>query len=161
MKIVDLVVAGIFALFSIYLMWKSAELPIGWQPGEGPGGGAFPFWLATAMLVCSVLIFARNILRLSVEGRATSIFMDRESTRLFFTVSLALAAMIGLIHVIGVYFSVPLFMMFYMRRLGHHSWKLVLAVSLSTPVLIFLLFEKVLLILLPKGITEEWFYIFF
>lgn len=161
MKLADLIVSGVFALFSLYLMVKSAELPIGWLEGEGPGGGAFPFWLSTGMLICSVLIFARNIIRLSPEGNATDIFMDRDTTRFFLTVLVSLAIMIGLIHVIGMYFSVPLFLIFYMRHLGKHSWPKVLIIGLTTPVLTFLLFEKVLLILLPKGLTETWFYIFY
>ena len=47
MRVAELVMAVVMAIFSLYLMWKSAELPIGWIPDEGPGGGAFSFWLAT------------------------------------------------------------------------------------------------------------------
>ncbi len=161
MKRADLIVSAILALFSIYLMVKSAELPVGWLPGEGPGGGAFPFWLALAMLICSVLIFLRNVMRLSVEGRATEIFMDREAVRLFVVVLISLSAMIGLIHIIGVYFSVPLFMVFYMRWFGGHSWKKTISVAVTMTVGTFILFEKILLIILPKGLTESWFYIFY
>ena len=35
--------AALMAAFSLYTMWKSAELEIGWIPNQGPGGGAFPF----------------------------------------------------------------------------------------------------------------------
>ena len=38
----EISMAGLLALFSLYLMWKSAELPIGYIRGEGPGGGAWP-----------------------------------------------------------------------------------------------------------------------
>ena len=161
MKRADLVVSGILALFSIYLMVKSTELPIGWIPGEGPGGGAFPFWLAVGMLITSVLIFAQNLRGKSEEGRSSKGFMDQDARHLFGTVLVSLSIMIGLIHIIGVYFSVPLFLLFYMRYLGGHSWLLTLTVSISTPILTFLLFEKVLLILLPKGYTDPLFYIFY
>ena len=43
MRKAEMSMAVFMALFSIYLMWKSAELPIGWIPEEGPGGGAFSF----------------------------------------------------------------------------------------------------------------------
>ncbi len=161
MRLADLVVAGVLALFSIYLMVKSAELPIGWLPGEGPGGGAFPFWLALVMLICSVLIFARTLLRLSPEGKSTALFMGKEATRLFLIVLVSLSIMIGLIEIVGVYVSVPLFMIFYLRYLGSHSWWLTVFVAVTTPVVTFILFEKILLILLPKGITDPLFYIFF
>jgi hypothetical protein len=161
MRLADLVVAGVLALLSIYLMVKSAELPIGWLPGEGPGGGAFPFWLALGMLICSVLIFARTLLRLSPEGKATGLFMDKGATRLFLIVLVSLSIMIGLIEIVGVYVSVPLFMIFYLRYLGGHSWWLTGFVAVATPVVTFILFEKILLILLPKGITDPLFYVFF
>ena len=44
MRRAELLMALVLALLSVYLMWKSWELPIGWIPDEGPGGGAFPFW---------------------------------------------------------------------------------------------------------------------
>ena len=56
MRKAELVMALCLAAFSAYLMLKSAELPIGWIPDEGPGGGAFPFWLAAGMFVCCMCI---------------------------------------------------------------------------------------------------------
>jgi hypothetical protein len=50
MRYGEIVTAGVLALFSIYLMWKSTELPVGYIEGRGPGGGAWPFWLSAIML---------------------------------------------------------------------------------------------------------------
>jgi len=161
MKIADLVASGVLALFSIYLMVKSAELPIGWLQGEGPGGGAFPFWLSAGMLVCCVLIFIGNLMRRTPEGQSTATFMDHDTRKLFFMVLLSLAVMIGIIHYLGIYVAIPLFLIFYLRVIGKHRWPLVISMSLLTPVVTFVLFEKILLILLPKGITDPLFYIFF
>ncbi len=161
MRRAELIVAVVLAIFSLYLMWKSTELPIGWDPEKGPGGGAFPFWLSAGMLVCTLLIAYRTLRGLTPESRSTAPFMDRESLRMIFIVVASLTAMVAAIHVIGVYGSVPLFLIFYLRYMGKHSWVTTLAVSLTTPVVTFLFFEKMLLILLPKGITDEWFYIFF
>jgi hypothetical protein len=58
-RVAELVMAIVMAVFSLYLMWKSSELPIGWLPGRGPGGGAFPFWLALGMLLCCVAVVVR------------------------------------------------------------------------------------------------------
>ena len=161
MKRADLIASAVLAAISVYIMIKSTELRIGWIEGEGPGGGAFSFWLGLAMLICSVLIFARNLLKLSSEGKSREIFVDSEAARLILIVSGSLAAMILVMQVLGVYVSVPLFLMFYLRYLGKHSWRKTLTISLATPVLTFILFEKLLLILLPKGITDPLFYIFF
>ena len=42
MRKAELIMAVVMAVFSAYLMLKSAELPIGWIPRRGPGAGAFP-----------------------------------------------------------------------------------------------------------------------
>ena len=161
MRRAELYVAVVLAIFSLYLMWKSTELPIGWDPDKGPGGGAFPFWLSAGMLVCALLIAYRTLRGLTPESRSTEPFMDRESFRMILIVVASLTAMVAGIHVIGIYGSVPLFLIFYLRYMGKHSWVTTLIVSFTTPVVTFLFFEKLLLILLPKGITDELFYIFF
>ena len=158
MRVAELCMAVVMAVFSVYLMWKSTELPIGWIDGEGPGGGAFPFWLALGMLICCAIIMYNWWRRKSPPSRSQEVFMDKEAVYLFLIVSGALTLMIGLIHIVGVYFALPLFMAFYMRVLGQHSWRLVSSVALLTPVLTFLFFEVALTKTLPKGYTEPLFY---
>ena len=158
MRRAELVAAALMAVFSVYLMWKSAELPIGWVSGEGPGGGAFPFWLAVGMLISCVVIFVRALKGLTPEGRSEAPFFDRASFRLFVVAAGSLAAMVGLIHVVGVYGAVPLFFIFYVRFFGRHSWPVTGALALATPVVTFFFFEVGLKILLPKGLTEPLFY---
>ena len=84
--------------------------------------------------------------------------MDKRSFRLFLIGAGSLAVMIGLIHIIGVYGAIPLFLIFYMRFQGHHKWLTTGALAASTPVVLFLFFEIALRITLPKGLTEPLFY---
>ncbi|MEE8606237.1 MAG: tripartite tricarboxylate transporter TctB family protein [Nitrospiraceae bacterium] len=158
MRWAELIMAGVMAVFSLYLMWKSAELPIGWLPGEGPGGGAFPFWLAVGMLLCCVWVIVRWVRRTSPPSRSTEVYMDRRSFKLFLIGAGSLLAMIGSIHIIGIYGAVPLFLIFYMRFLGRHPWAITGVVAVTTPVVLFLFFEIALTITLPKGLTEPLFY---
>ena len=158
MRVAELVMAVAMAVFSLLLMWKSTELPIGWIPGEGPGGGAFPFWLSLGMLLCCIAIIVRWFLRASPASRSTEPYMDRQALKLFAQVAGSLTVMIGLIHVIGVYISLPLFMIFYMRVLGRHSWTTIGSIAVATPVISFFFFEIALRIELPKGLTEPLFY---
>lgn len=157
MRAAELVMAVVMAVFSLYLMWKSTELPIGWDPETGPGGGAFPFWLAAGMLVCCIWIMVRWWRRASPPSQSDAPFMDREGLRNFIIGAGSLTAMIGLIHVIGMYLSVPLFLIFYLRFVGGHSWRLTGSVSGLTPVITFLFFEIALKIELPKGIAGDLF----
>jgi hypothetical protein len=154
----ELVMAIVLAIFSAYLMWKSAELPIGWIPDEGPGGGAFPFWLSLGMLACSVWTIVRWFRRSTPPSRSSEPFFDIQSQTVVLLVVGALVLMIGSIHFIGVYGAVPLFFVFYMRFLGQHSWVKTLTLALATPVVTFFFFEILLHITLPKGHTEPLFY---
>ena len=138
-------------------MWKSTELPIGWDPETGPGGGAFPFWLSAGMLLCCGWILVRWFRRTSPPSRSEAPFMDRSGLRNFVIGAGSLTAMIGLIHVIGVYLSVPLFLLFYLRFVGHHTWAMTGSVGAVTPVFTFLFFEIALKIELPKGAIGDLF----
>ncbi len=158
MRVAELVMALVMAVFSLYLMWKSAELPIGWIPDEGPGGGAFPVWLSLGMLLCCLWIIVRWVTRTSPPSRSTEVYMTPQALRWFLLVAGSLAVMIGLIHIIGVYGAVPLFLIFYIRFLGRHSWKIAGALAVGTPVAAFFFFEIALKKTLPKGFTEPLFY---
>ncbi len=158
MRVAELVMALCLAAFSVVIMWKSTELPIGWIPGEGPGGGAFPFWLSAGMLVCTVVIIGRWLRGTSPLSQSGERFMDGRAFKLFLVGAGSLAAMIGLIHVIGVYGAVPLYLAFYMRIMGRHRWPTTAAIALVTPVAAFFFFEIALNITLPKGYTEPLFY---
>jgi hypothetical protein len=158
MRVAEPVMAIVMAVFSVYLMWKSTELPIGWIPEEGPGGGAFPFWLSAGMLICCAAMIVRWLLRMSPPSRSTEPYMDSRTLRMFALVAGSLAVMIGLIHVIGVYGAVPLFLVFYVRFLGGHRWLTTGALALCTPVVMFFFFEIALKKTLPKGFTEPLFY---
>lgn len=147
------------ALVSAGLMWKSAELPVGWIPEEGPGGGAFPFWLSAGMLACCIWTLVRWVRRPAGDAKAGDRpYFEAGARAQVIMVTAALAVMVGLVHVIGVYGSIPLFLVFYMRLLGRHRWTLIAAFAVLTPVVTFFFFEAALKITLPKGYIEPLFY---
>ena len=158
MRRAELVTAVIMAAFSAYLMWKSAELPIGWVKSKGPGGGAFPFWLALIMLLASVAIFVRGWRRPTPVSQSDEAFIDREGLTLFALTAGSIFGMMLLTQYMGAYVAILLFMFFYMKVMGRHGWALTTLISVAMPVGIFFLFEIGMKIFLPKGITEPLFY---
>ena len=84
--------------------------------------------------------------------------MDRETIKLIGISAGSLGVMLLAIQWVGVYIAVPLFFLFYIRLVGRHSWLVTGAIAVTTPVVTFFFFEIGLKILLPKGLTEEWFY---
>jgi hypothetical protein len=158
MRVAELVMALAMAALSIAFMVKSAELPIGWRPGEGPGAGAFPFWLGAGMLICCIWIAVRWMLRQSPPSRSSEPYMDGRALKLFLFGAVPLTATIALIHVVGVYVAIPMFLAYYVGFLGRHPLKVTAPIVVATPVVIFLFFELALTISLPKGVTEPLFY---
>ncbi|MDA7945845.1 MAG: tripartite tricarboxylate transporter TctB family protein [Hyphomicrobiaceae bacterium] len=157
MRKAEFVMAVVMGIFSLYLMWKSAELPIGWIPEEGPGGGAWPFWLSAIMAICCVMILVNWYRRKTPPSQSDEVYMDRGTLIAVGLVAGALTVTIALFYVIGVYGAIPLFMIFYVRFLGRHSWATTAAMATITPVVMFFFFDIALKITLPKGlpIVEE------
>jgi len=154
----ELLMAILMGLLSVGLMWKSTELEIGWIPDRGPGGGAWPFWLSAVMLLCCLITVYRWWRRATPQSRSDAEFMDRNARRINYITVGSLVALLGLTHVIGIYFAIFLFLLFYIRFVGRHSWLLTGILSVSTPIFLFFFFEALLKILLPKGYSEPLFY---
>lgn len=154
----ELLMAIIMGALSVYLMAKSAELEIGWVHGEGPGGGAWPFWLSAGMLICCVATVVRWWRRSTPPSRSGEPFMDGKTWQIFAITAGALAVTLALVHVIGMYFALMIFLLFYFRVVGAHSWKITVPLGLGLPAGTFFFFEGLLKIILPKGYSEPLFY---
>ena len=153
----ELLMALVMGAFSIYLMVKSTELPIGWIEEEGPGGGTWPFWLATIMLIsCGGILF--NWFRKHGKiATSTKTYIEAHVLGDVAAVAGALIITVALFSFIGIYGALPLFLIFYLRFMGKHSWSLTATLTVVIPVVIFYFFEITLKIILPKGITEPLF----
>ena len=151
----DKAIAGALALLAAYMMSHAILLPIGWN-GEtgGPGGGAFPFWCSLIILICAVFV----IFRPARYYEANQFRFDREMIWSLVQVLIAIAVTIALIPTGGAYVAIPLFLFWYLKIYGKHSWSLALAITVLTPIVVFFFFEVTLKILLPKGITEPFFF---
>ena len=153
MRRAELTTAGLLALFSIYLMWKSAELEIGFVPDEGPGGGAWPFWLAAGMLICTILIGYNAIRRTSPPSRSSEPFLDTYGLKMLGLVGGGIIGFVALTHVISMYGAMAIFLVYYLRFLGRHGWALTMSLAVSMPVVFFFFFEGLMRITLPKGMS--------
>lgn len=153
LKAESVIAMGLMGL-SVYFMYHALVLPIGWVEFEGPGGGAFPFWLSAVMLLTSGAILLRS-LRSETPKEP---FFDPDTRRAVLSVSLSLVITIALLPLLGAYLAIPLFMIWYLKIYGGHGWKLTAILTLSVPTFLFFFFEVTLKILLPKGITEPLFF---
>ena len=148
----EISLAGLLALFSLYLMYKSTELPIGYISGQGPGGGFWPFWLSVGMLLsCSGI--AWNWWRgLSPASKSEEPLMDAFGWRTVALVGGGVVAFVALIPIVSMYGAISLFLIYYLLFLGRHSWLLTLVIAILLPIALFLFFEGAMYISMPQGL---------
>ncbi len=150
MRAADFVTASVLMLLGGVVLFDAVRLGIGWGT-DGPKSGFFPFWLALIMIVTCGIIILQAFWRASRE-----VFVTREQLGPVLKVFWPAAAMVVLTHFIGLYVASALYIGFYMRWVGRHSWPAVIVLSIGIPVLTFLIFEQWFLVPMPKGPLEAW-----
>lgn len=151
MRRAEIITAGILAFFSVYLMWKSTELDIGYIKGEGPGGGAWPFWLSAVMLICTGFIALNWVRRTSPPSQSDDVFLDGYGKKMLLLVGGGITGFIALINIISMYGAMFVFLIYYLRFLGRHTWTMTMTIATLIPVSFFFFFEALMRITLPKG----------
>ena len=152
MRRAEIITAALMAGLSLYLMFKSMELPIGWIPGEGPGGGFWPFWLAACMFGSTIWVAINWSRRSSPPSQSEEPYLDSYAMKMFILVGGGVTGMIGLVEIIGMHLAAAVFLIYYIRFLGGHSWKVTLGIAVPTPVVTFLFFDIALRKFLPTGL---------
>ncbi len=161
MQRADRIVAIGLIFVSLGVAWKATELPIGILPKEGPGGGFLPFWLSLGIAVVSLLVLLQSLFRSRRNETSmvdSGVFVRREGLGDLMRVGLPGMIMILLTGVISVYISAALFIFYCLFIIGGHNMRTSLSVSVGVPVVVYYIFEKFLIIPLPKGYVEFLFY---
>ncbi|MEL7183174.1 MAG: tripartite tricarboxylate transporter TctB family protein, partial [Pseudomonadota bacterium] len=79
--------------------------------------------------------------------------MDAFGWRTIILVGGGLVAFVALISVVSMYGAIAVFLAYYLRFLGRHSWALTLAIALVLPVALFFFFEGAMQISMPQGMA--------
>ena len=107
--------------------------------------------LAPIMVVVCGVIFVQ-----AARGGQRKSFVSREQLAPVLKVLWPAVAAVFLMHFVGLYVASALYMGFYMRWVGRHSWAMVVLIALGVSIGSFLVFEKWFLVPMPKGPLEEW-----
>jgi putative tricarboxylic transport membrane protein len=150
MRAVDLFTAAVLIGIGALVIVDALRLGIGWGT-DGPQSGFFPFWLAV-VLVASCAVIGGQALR----RPDTRPFIARRALRPLLTTLVPAAVAVGLMQLVGLYVASAVYLAFYMRWVGRHSWAAVVVIGLGFPVLTFVIFERWFLVPMPKGVLESW-----
>ncbi len=116
----------------------------------GPEPGMYPFLLGMGVIIGSLLLLVRSILRPDPSAPDKP-FIPPGGRQPVLAVAIPAVLMVLLTHFIGLYLAAGLYLAVYMRWIGKYRWIAVLAVSILTPFLGYCVFEKWFLISLPEG----------
>jgi putative tricarboxylic transport membrane protein len=157
MRAADLIVSAVLILLGGVVLRDAVRLGFGWGL-EGPQSGFFPFWLAVILLTVSGAIFIQ-----ALRQRADKPFVGPGQLEPVLKVLIPVIAFIvvtdppGPLPGLGLYVAAALYLGFYMRWVGRHDWRAVVALSVVVPFVAFFIFEKWFLVPMPKGPIEDWF----
>lgn len=164
MRLADRVVAVALIFLGLGVAWKSTELPIGILPREGPGGGFLPFWLSLGISAAAAGVFIQSYFEAGgrdsgTEGPMGAPFVSWEDFLEILRVGVPGLVMILLTSTISIYFASAAFVFYVLYFVGRHALRVCVSVAIGVPIAVFFIFEKFLIIPLPKGYLEPLFYL--
>ena len=152
MRRAETAVAAFLVLAAVVMLREALRRPIG-LTGSGPGAGFFPFWLVTGVGICAIALVVQS-LRVR-DNKRDEPFIPAGAWRPLLIVFLPMAAVIGLLDILGIYIGGAIYLAGYMRLVGRHRWSVIILVSVLVPLVLFFIFERWFLMLLPKGAILE------
>ncbi len=150
MRAADLITALVLIAVGVVVIADTLRLGIGWGL-EGPQSGFFPFWLAVGMVAASAIVVLQALRRASTEP-----FVTAARLRPVLAVLVPATAMVIVMEGLGLYVASALYLAFYMRWVGRHTWPTIVALGLGIPIVTFVVFEQWFLVPMPKGPLEAW-----
>ena len=146
---VEVGVALLITAFAVIVIIGSLRAGINWG-AEGPRAGFFPFYIGCFILLSSMV----NLFSAIMDTPKGKLFAEWGQLWRVLSVIIPTAIYVALIPTIGIYVSSAMLIALFMKWLGKYPWHIVAAVSVTVPILIFLVFEKWFLVPLPKGPLE-------
>ncbi|KQV91762.1 tripartite tricarboxylate transporter TctB family protein [Rhizobacter sp. Root1221] len=123
----------------------------GWAD-DGPQSGYFPFYIGVLLLLSSGTVLVKTLLRWRGEN---PVFADRTQLGRVLAVLVPMTVYVGAIWLLGIYVSSFTLIGYFMRRHGKYGWPVTGLVSAAVPLVVYLVFERWFLVLLPKGPLEN------
>lgn len=138
---------GFFA-FAVAVMVQGRAVGSGWSGGQ-PQPGMLPFWLALLLAICSAAVLGQA---LRSDPSVHDFFDSRTGLVSVLKVAATGIGMLVLTYLVGFYTATLVYVFLYTRFVGKHRWPVAVVLSLAISFGSFYLFERVLAILLPRGI---------
>ena len=148
MRPADRVAAVALLALSVWFAGVALARYTYWSP-TGPGSGFLPVWLAAAMAVLAVVLLVQAA---RAPGPGPAWLPDRRGLARLLAVLAATAALIALMHVVGMVLGTALFLLVLLRGLEGYPWRLAVGVAGGTAAVNYLVFTYWLRVPFPTGV---------
>jgi hypothetical protein len=162
------IVAVIFCVVGIAMVLLSNTIPTmrAVEKSSVVNSRFFPRVMGSLLVAFSLIMLIENVVRgsSSKTSSAEAAEMQEHPTEnlkremlLLGSIGALCLGFLGLLNITGFLLTSILFMFAFLMVLGNRRWVVVLPVSIGIPLAIYLIFEKLLNVLLPAGMLFEMF----
>lgn len=150
MRKADIICALILLGIGLLVMADSIRLGCGWAM-NGPRAGFHPFIMSLIVVIGCLIVIAQGIARKGVSASKKP-FIPKGAIKPVLNVVLPAIGMVILTEYIGLYIAATLYIAVYMKWIGRYRWRMVIPLSLIVPLSTYILFDKLFLVPMPRGI---------
>lgn len=150
MRKAEIWVSLAFVFLGVIVIADSIRLGFMWGM-SGPESGFFPFYLGVGVVISSAIVFSNAFTLYKKEGAGKPL-MPPGAIKPILWVLIPSAAMVAITELVGLHIAAALFLAFYMRVVGKIGWTTTLLVGIISPLLLYVIFDKLFLIPLPQGL---------
>lgn len=148
MKKADLITGFVLLALSGFVIWESLQMPASLT--FGPGSAFLPFWLGVLMAALAALLILGAWLR-KADPQEKPPFPGGKALLRVTLVMVGLAAYIFLMEILGFLLNTFVFVAYLMLGVEREKWMLTGMVAVLTTAGLFLIFQVLLGITLPKS----------
>lgn len=148
MKKVNIILSAVLIGFGIFYAYLTANLPERNLPNT-LGSDFMPWVLVGCLFLLSFLLLIRTLFGRLPEQFDFSISLKEGFGVIFLTA--CVFAYVKLMNLIGFALATPIFLALLMLITGSRKWKEIVIVSIVATFCIYLLFQKIFQVILPRG----------
>jgi hypothetical protein len=156
-RTMEIVVAVVLFAVSALVVYDSYRLGSKWGD-DGPQSGYFPFYIGLLLGLASVATLVRVFLtqwrQHDKAAAPTGLFVEWGQLKLVLSVLVPAVVYVLAVQLIGMYIASAVYIMLFMRWLGHYSWVKSVAIGFGVSAAIFVLFEIWFKVPLYKGVYD-------
>jgi len=148
MRRAEQISAVVLFVLSVLLGREALHLSY-WAGPHVPGPGFLPFWVAAGLMVGAVGVLVAG--RRNREGDVAW-FANREARARLLFLALLTTLLVFAVWPLGMLLAIGLYLLIFLMIFMPGRWAIIVIMAVVTPLAVHLIFERWLLVPLPKGV---------